>query len=129
MASFHSKIMLFLMAFALAGSSLYGCGDAKVSTTVDQSRNADDATAPRLDDKYFMVAGGETHLIGNVTETIPLKVFLYDKVTGAPAPNQIVSYEILEPTAGDEVASLSSYHGTTHEEGSASIDLRLGAQP
>lgn len=129
MASFHSKIMLFLMAFALVGTSLYGCGDAKVSTTVDQSRNADDATAPRLDDKYFMVAGGETHLIGNVTETIPLKVFLYDKVTGAPAPNQIIGYEILEPTAGDEVASLSSYNGTTHEEGSASIDLRLGAQP
>lgn len=131
MASFNSKWMLLLTAFALLISPLAGCGDAKVNTNVDEARNSDDATVPRLDDKYFLVAAGETHLIGNVTESVGLKVFLYDKVTGSPAANQTISYEILEPAEGEpqDLASLSSLNGTTNAEGAANIELRLGAQP
>ena len=131
MASFNSKLMLFLMAIGLLATPLMGCGDAKVNTNVDEARNTDDATVPRLDDKYFLVAAGETRLIGNVTESVGLKVFLYDKVTGAPAANQIIGYEILEPAEGEpaDLANLSAYNGTTNAEGAATIDLRLGAQP
>lgn len=151
MASFHSKIIVFLTVFALLGTSLLGCGDAKVSGNVDQSRNADDETAPSIGDKFFMVPAGETHLVGNVTESVGLKIFLYDKKSGEPAVNQIVSYEILDPAGtgvdedapeqeeqaqeGDgeaedsDLASLSAFNGTTNEEGAATIDLRLGAHP
>src|SRR5690554_870702 len=133
MASFNSKLMLFLMAIGLLATPLMGCGDAKVNTNVDEARNTDDATVPRLDDKYFLVAAGETRLIGNVTESVGLKVFLYDKVTGAPAANQIIGYEILEPAEGEpaDLANLSAYNGTTNAEGAATIrseERRVGKE-
>lgn len=131
MAAFHRNVLVLLGILGLLVAPLWGCGDARVSTNVDQSRNTDDRTVPRLSDEYFMVAAGANQLIGNVTETVPIKVYLYSKKTGEPIVDQTVAYEILGDSQGDgeALATLSAFNGTTNADGGASINLRLGARP
>jgi hypothetical protein len=121
-------VLIALVGLSLGGLSLTGCGDSSVNTNVDQSRNSNNGEGPQLGDDFFLVPAGETELIGNVTESVELKVFLYQKTSGEPAINQNVAYEIVEPVDGGG-ASLSAYNSTTADDGSASIDLRLGADP
>lgn len=128
MAASYRRISLSLVLSALLGLILVGCGDGKVNTNVDQSRTDDsnNGSGPRLGDDYFLVPAGETHLVGNVTETVTLKVFLYSRSTGDPVPNTSIAYDILEQPEGD-AANLSAFNGTTDDEGAAAVDLRLGA--
>ncbi|QDG54709.1 hypothetical protein FIV42_29385 [Persicimonas caeni] len=128
MAAKFRTVSLYLLLIALSGVSLFGCGDGAVNTNVDQSRADEDGTAPQLGDDYFMVPAGATDLIGNVTETVELKVFLYKKTTGEPAFNQNIAFEIIEPVDQTDT-TLSAFNSATSEDGGASVDLRLGAQP
>lgn len=127
MAAKFRTVSLYLLLIALSGLSLFGCGDGAVNTNVDQSRNQTNEDGPRLGDDYLMVPIGETNLIGNVTETIELKVALYSRASGEAALNQNISFEITDPV--DQTATtLSAYNSATNEEGIASVDLRLGAE-
>jgi len=110
-------LLLFVAFFAL-----FGCGDSEVNTNAsgDGSPNG-----PSFSDEYFMVPAGANSIRANVTESVPIKVFLYSKKTGDAVSGQTISYEILEE-AGQ--ATLSARNGTTVEDGSAYVDLRVGGQ-
>lgn len=136
MATHYFRLLMILGFVGLLGAGTIGCSDAKVSSNVDQSRSHDEPTAPRLSDEYFLVAAGQTRMVGNVTESVGLRVFLYSKKTGEPATDSTVEFQILTEDAADAeeagespLATLSAYNSTTDEEGSAKVDLRLGAQP
>ncbi len=128
MAASYRRISLSIIVALLVGTSLFGCGDGTVNTNVDQSRSGDngDNSAPQLSDQYFLVPAGETHLVGNVTESVTLKVFLYSKSTGDPVPNQNIAYSIVDAGTAQD-ATVSALNSTTNEQGAASVDLRLGA--
>jgi hypothetical protein len=129
MAAQFCRISLYPVLVALLGLSLVGCGDSSVNTNVDQSRNeTNNSSGPRLGDEFLLIPAGEPQIIGNVTESIELKVLLFSRTTGDAVKNQNIAFEIIEPVDGGE-ASLSSYNSTTAEDGSASVELRLGAQP
>ena len=115
-----NRLSLLLLSVAL----LFGCGDSAVDTNVasDSSPNA-----PSVGDLYFMVAAGSPSVQANITESVPLKVYLYSKKTGEAVSSQNITYEVLD--AGTGQASLSSKTGTTTDEGAASVDLRVGGQP
>ncbi|MFW6053182.1 MAG: hypothetical protein ACOC9J_00040 [Persicimonas sp.] len=128
MAAYFRGSIWSLVLSALLALALVGCGDGKVNTNVDQSRNDRDETAPNRSDQFFMVPAGERDFIGNVTESVPLKVFLYETETGDAAEGQPISFEIVESDEAQE-ASLSALNSETGSDGSAAIDLRLGSAP
>ncbi len=103
--------------------ALAACGDSEVNSNTDLDRESAN-NAPSVSDRYFMVPAGEANFQANVASSVPLKVFLYDKVTGQPAGQQNITYEILE--ASPET-SLSAKNASTDVEGAASVDVRLGA--
>lgn len=112
------------LAFVLMMLVAAACGDSKVSGNTDLREEGDD-TAPRVTDEYFMVPAVAPDLEVNVTEQIPLEVYLYSKKTGEPVGGQTVEYEVLE---GAEGVSLSAFTSSTEEgTGSASVDLRTGS--
>lgn len=111
--------LIFLIVAAFVAMS---CGDSKVSGNTELRE--DDDSAPRLSDEYFMVPAAEANLQLNVTEQVPLKVFLYSKKTGEAVGGQAVTYEILQTADG---ASLSALSGTTGDDGAVAVDLRSGS--
>ena len=120
-----SGTALRIRILALAVSALFvaaACGDSSVSANTEIRE--DDDSSPKLTDEYFMVPAAAPNLMVNVTEQSPLKVFLYSKKTGDPVPGQTVTYEILQ---GADGVSLSALNAPTTDDGSSSVDLRVGA--
>ncbi len=116
------KNLAFTLLFALT-ATLAACGDSEVSGNT-QLREEGDDTAPRLTDEFFMVPATAPNLMVNVTESIPLEVFLYSKKTGDAVASQTIDYEIVTGADGVTLGSLSA---PTGEEGNASVDLRVGS--
>lgn len=112
---------LTLLLFA-ATFVLFGCGDSEVNTNTSGENGPN---RPSFSDEYFMVPAGANSIQANVTESVPIKIFLYSKKTGDAVTGQTISYEILEE-AGQ--ATLSARNGTTTDDGSAYVDLRVGGQ-
>lgn len=113
----YFKLILLILSLALAA-----CGDSEVNTNASGEAGPN---GPSFSDEFFMVPAGPTAVQANVTESVPLGVLLYSKKTGEPAAGQNISYEIIGE-AGQ--ASLSARNGSTVEDGSASVNLRVGSE-
>jgi hypothetical protein len=111
-----------LPLFLLLALGTVACGDSEVNTNTSGDNSP---TTPGFSDQYFMVPAGPANITANVTESVPIKVYLYSKKTGEAVSGQNVSYEIVDD---EGAASLAAKNGSTTEDGSASVDLRIGGQ-
>lgn len=113
------------------GMMLSACGDSEVQSntqvtpTTTGRVDTNNTTVPTIGDEYLLVPVGATTIQGDVSQTVPLKVYLYSKKTGAAVKDQIVKYEIIE--GGDGGSSLTALNSTTNELGEAEAGLRTGA--
>ena len=120
-----TRIGAWLVALALVALAGAGCGDSEVSTTAALDAREDADIRPNANDVYFMVPAGTEAVEANVTDTLPLKIFLYNKKTGLAAAAQDIHFEI---TSALEGTTLSAKNARTDDQGAAAVDLRSGAQ-
>ncbi len=117
---FHQRIQLFAMFFLVFAMS---CADSSLHSNTDLEGNNGNPSATHA---YFMVPVTPGNISANVTDSTPLEVFLYSKKTGAVAPSQTITYEIVEAVEGSSLASLQ---GITGPDGKASVELRASPNP
>ncbi|MFW5967311.1 MAG: hypothetical protein ACOCV2_07325 [Persicimonas sp.] len=124
MVSRGCRLSLSLMGCMLLTLVAFGCGEDRTTGTEEGEERG---TSPSPDDDYFLIPDGGTQVEGNVTETLELRVFLYAHDGGEAVDGAQIDFEIVEQEG--DAASLSTRSTTTGEDGSATVDLRTGAEP
>lgn len=87
----------------------------------------DDYLGPRIDDQYFMVPAGARDLVGEITRSVDISVYLYSRSSGEPVPNREVTFEVLD-TEDPTAPTLSSRGVFTESTGAATVTAFLGTE-
>jgi hypothetical protein len=119
----HSVVLSWLIMGVFV---FVGCGDGEVRSNTSMDPNPENpGGTPGVGKEYLLVPAGGTNLTVGVAGSLPLRVFLYSKATGAGVASQGIVYEIVD--GGQTQAALAARNGTTNEDGEAKVDLRAGA--
>ncbi len=116
----YTLALLLCAAFGLAS-----CGESAVNSNTRLNTRDDtnpDGT-PDVSGRYFMAINGPAQLEAGLGAAMPLRVFLYDKLTNAPVAEQTIDFVI---EAGETEAGLSSLRASTGLDGEAKVDLFAG---
>lgn len=128
MSSTIRRLSQAALLAVLFGLLTVGCGDSTVNGSGFDNgprEEGNNDTNPETSN-YLLVPAGDTELQGNVTESVDLKVLLYEVDTQQPAPDQSISFEVLESSDGQN-PSLATLNAFTNQSGKSTVDLRLGA--
>jgi hypothetical protein len=119
-----SQVSILTILFGLLA---VGCGDSSVNGTgFDNNRPGENNGSNPGVGEYLLVPAGDTELQGNVTESVDIKVFLYEVGNQQPASDKSIAFEVIESSDGQN-PSLSALNSYTDGTGKSTVDLRLGA--
>lgn len=107
---------------------LAACGADEPTTAapvvIEDERPEEPAPEP-LEYAMVLEAVDELPLTGSAMMTIPVTVSLRDALTGAPAPEEMIGFEVGRSPSSE--TSLSASTAVTNAEGLTSVSLRLGS--